>query len=127
MIEGLGIDILAEGRLLTVKNREDFEKNIFTRKEIARTRNLSRRTNVQALYFSVKEAVLKALGCGLRFGSFWRDIEIDSISRIRIAGNVRDFAAKKSVTKIHTAAARTGKYALSVVLLESDDKAQEVL
>ncbi|UCF70908.1 MAG: 4'-phosphopantetheinyl transferase superfamily protein [candidate division WOR-3 bacterium] len=126
MIEGLGIDILAKDRLLTVKNREDFEKNIFTRKEIASTPNLLRRIHVQALYFSVKEAVLKALGCGLRFGSFWRDIEIDSISRIRIAGNVRDFAVKKSVKKIHTAAARTRQYALSVVLLESEDKSQEV-
>jgi holo-[acyl-carrier-protein] synthase len=120
MIAGLGIDILDNDRLLTVKNKNDFAENVFTQGEIARTHQLSYCNRFRALYFSMKEAVLKALGCGLRFGSFWRDIEIDNLSRVRTTGSIKDFAAKKSVEKIHAASARTRQYTLSVVLLESE-------
>lgn len=118
---------MANDRLLTLKDKEEFTENVFTQKEIGFARLLAYRDRVYALYFSVKEAVMKALGCGLHTGSFWRDIEIDDKSRVRTHGSIRDLAAAKSVKKIHAASARTKKYALSVVLLESEDQFQEVL
>jgi holo-[acyl-carrier-protein] synthase len=121
MIEGLGIDILANDRLLALKNEQEFTQNVFTRKEIGFTHPLIYRDRVYAIYFSVKEAILKALGCGLRFGTFWRDVEIDNYSHIKTHGNIRDLAVKKSIKKIHTTSASTKKYALSVVLLESEN------
>ena len=121
MIEGLGIDILTNERLETLENKTEFTENVFTPEELEFTRLLPYRDRAYALYFSVKEAVLKALGCGLQFGSFWRDVEIDNYSHVKTHGNVRDFAAKKSIKKIHTTSACTKKYALSVVLLESEN------
>lgn len=122
MIEGLGIDILANERLFTLKDKEEFTQSVFTQKEIGLARLLTYRDRFYALYFSVKEAVMKALGCGLGAGSLWRDIEIDDKSRVKTHGSIRDFAAAKSVKKIHATSARTTKYALSVVLLESEDQ-----
>ena len=122
MIEGLGIDILANDRLHGIENKTEFTENVFTRKELRFTRFLTYRDRIYAVYFSLKEAVLKALGCGLRFGSFWRDIEIDSRSRVRTTGSIRDLATKKSIKTIHASSAQTRRYALSIVLLESEDQ-----
>lgn len=106
---------------MTLEHKKEFADSVFTKKELGFTRFLTFRDHAHALYFSMKEAVLKALGCGIRFGTFWRDIEIGGQSGIRTTGRVKDFAAKKSIKKIHAASARTQQYALSVVLLESED------
>jgi len=125
MMQGLGIDILAIDRFENLDNRKEFMENLFTTREIGSAQRWSRSDAVCAVYFTLKEAVLKALGCGLGAGSFWHDIDAAHADRIW-GSHVKALLDKRSITKVHDSSARTKKYALSVVLLESEDKSQEV-
>jgi holo-[acyl-carrier-protein] synthase len=127
MIKGLGIDILANDRVTRLKNREEFIRDVFTPEEL----NIAHRTTnldfTLARLFSIKEAVLKALEYGLHYGYFWRDIHVDDHSGVKMSGRLADPVKKKSIRQFHFSAAQTKKYALSIVVLESEDQSQEVL
>lgn len=127
MIKGLGIDILAKDRVTRLKNREEFIRDVSTPGELSVSRRSSTHDFALATLFSIKEAVLKSLGCGLHYGYFWRDININAHSGLRISGRLADSAKKKSIGQFHFSTAQTKEYALSVVLLESEDQSQEVI
>lgn len=125
MIKGLGIDILAKDRVTRLKNREEFIRDVYTPGELSVLRRSS--DHDLAILFSIKEALLKALGCGLHYGYFWRDISVNVHSGLRISGRLAESAKKESIGQFHFSAAQTKKYALSIVLLESEDHSQEVI
>ena len=70
----VGIDMLAISRLRAVLERhnERFLRRVYTPEEVAFCRG---RVHELAARFAAKEAVMKALGTGIR-GAGWRDIEI---------------------------------------------------
>lgn len=121
MIRGLGIDLLAVERFAALKDKEGFSRNVFTPAETGLIDRAPEGARYQALLFTLKEAVLKAVGCGLSSGSFWRNIEIGRDASVRTSGPVEEMAAAKAVTRIHNSAACTKEQALCVVLLESDN------
>ncbi|MBE0432852.1 4'-phosphopantetheinyl transferase superfamily protein [candidate division WOR-3 bacterium] len=121
MIQGLGIDLLAVRRFSALEDKEAFCRSVFTAAETGLVGRAPDRDRCAALLFALKEAALKALGCGLYFGSFWRNIDIGRDSSMRTGGAIEQMAAKKAVGKIHNSAACTGKHALCIVLLESND------
>lgn len=76
MIFGIGIDIIEISRMKHAIEKRHFVERVFTEKEIAYCK--SRGVQALASYaarFAGKEAVLKALGTGLRGGAM-TDIEI---------------------------------------------------
>lgn len=77
MVKGIGIDIIEIERIeKALKNNKRFLYRIFTSKEIDFFSENHFRKNQIAGNFAAKEAVMKALGTGLR-GFCWKDIEID--------------------------------------------------
>lgn len=75
-IHGIGVDIIEISRIKEAASRNPriFDR-LFTDKELADYRERGNRTETLAGKFAAKEAVVKALGTGLR-GFPWTDLEI---------------------------------------------------
>lgn len=81
MIVGIGLDVVELGRmekLLAGGSGERFVARVLTDGEMARYGTLSGRRAAEfvAGRFAVKEAVVKALGCGIGSAAGFRDIEV---------------------------------------------------
>ena len=119
MIKGSGIDILAAGRFCNMENKVEFINNILTPKEKKRSLAFFRRDTFYAALFTIKEAILKSLGYGLRHGSLWHHVEVDKRMVPRISRSLIRLAAEQPVEKVHVSVACTKDYALSVALAET--------
>ncbi|MFB3884212.1 MAG: holo-ACP synthase [Thermodesulfobacteriota bacterium] len=80
MIIGTGIDIVNVERIRGVMARwgDLFLARVFTLREIVLCQQRTRPSECFAVRFAAKEALLKALGRGLRNGIQWTDIEVES-------------------------------------------------
>ncbi|MBN1198199.1 MAG: holo-ACP synthase, partial [Bacteroidales bacterium] len=77
MIFGIGTDIIEVERIHKVMERDiGFRKKIFTGKEIDYCESKKHKYQHYAARFSAKEAFLKAIGTGWRFGIRFADIEV---------------------------------------------------
>ena len=108
-----GVDMIEIGRVRQVADRygQRFLQRIYTEREIAYCRG---RAPQLASRFAAKEAVMKALGTGIR-GVRWRDVEI-----------VRQRGQAPTVRLHETALARAGRLGvehLSVSLSHSEEYA----
>jgi len=116
MILGVGFDIVALDRFQALQERDGFVADILTPAErLALPDPLS--PLACALAFAAKEAVLKALGCGLTRGWRWKDIETHTHG-IRLAGDVRLFALHRGVATIRSARVCTKRHAFACVIIE---------
>ena len=120
MITGAGIDILEIERFRTLRNKSRLINDVFTKGEIALSSTYFRRDSIYAALFTLKEAVLKVVRCGLRCGTLWQQIEIDNALRPRISGTLLELAKKKPNDKIHTSVACARNFALSIALKETE-------
>ncbi len=88
MILGIGVDQVEVARIreLLRDRPEKAPRRLFTDRERAKCDSRQRREECYAARFAAKEAFVKALGCGLREGMSWTDIEIrtDGSGRPRI-------------------------------------------
>ena len=86
---GIGTDIVECLRIAKMieKHDEMFLKRVYTQREIDYSSRSKASTEHYAGRWAAKEAVLKALGTGLRGGIRWTDIEVrnDADGRPRIA------------------------------------------
>jgi len=121
MIIGVGIDIVEIGRIQAAIKRRAFIERVFTPAEQAYCE--SRGVQGAASYaarFAAKEAVLKALGTGLRGGT-WQDVEIknNSLGRplVQLSGYYQDLAAQIGVQEIHLSVTHARDYAAAQVVL----------
>ena len=78
MIIGLGNDLTDIGRVAEVleKYGERFTHRCFTEIERRKSDNRAQRAASYAKRFAAKEACAKALGTGLSFGVYWRDMGV---------------------------------------------------
>jgi len=78
MILGLGSDITDARRIAGVIERhgDRFLTRIFTDIERAKADRRKNRAETYAKRFAAKEACAKALGTGIRFGVWWRDMGV---------------------------------------------------
>ncbi len=119
MVKGSGIDILLTGRFAALGDKAGFIENVFTPREVSISSGFAQRKNFFPALFSLKEAILKAFGCGLHHGSFWQDIEIANDLSLKISHSMYDRAARPPVKRIHVSVACTKDYALSIALAEA--------
>ncbi len=118
MVKGIGVDIINLDRFENINNNQDFVRQIFSENEISvvMARNL---TSVQvAKAFALKEAVMKALGTGLHFGSYWHNIEISEFWKIELSGYLKEVSDKMKVNKIYNSFSQSKNYVTAVVIIE---------
>lgn len=110
----VGVDIIEIERIERALSRPGFRERCFTDAERAYCDSRARPAQSYAGRFAGKEAVGKALGCGVRFT--WKEIEIVGPPKpgITLAGKTLRFAERVgmreidvSLTHSHTVAAAT--------------------
>lgn len=121
MIIGVGIDIVEISRIAAAIKRTAFIDRVFTPAEqvYCESRGVQRAASYAAR-FAAKEAVLKALGTGLRGGT-WQDVEItnNSLGRplVQMTGYYQNLAGELGVQEIYLSVTHARDYAAAQVVL----------
>jgi holo-[acyl-carrier protein] synthase len=123
MIKGIGVDILAIGRIGKMIDGDDrFIRKVFTREEIEYCTSKAKIAQHYAARFTAKEAFFKALGSGWRYGMSWKDVWVENNRlgkpEIRISGKARHHFDEMKFKKIHLSVSHTEEYAVAFVLIE---------
>ena len=119
MITGIGIDIFEISRLATSSDPNSFLEQIMNESELANL-DLENSFNDASARYTIKEAVLKALGCGLEKGYFWKNIEIEFNEKITLKGELKKIADDRSIKNIHCSTTRRKQLSLSLTIMEND-------
>lgn len=121
MVVGVGLDMVHVDRLRRVIQRTPgFVERVFTAAEWAYAQAAPRHTYQRlAARFAAKEALLKALGTGLRRAK-WVEAEVchDQLGRplLALSGSLAELAAGKGVVELHLSMAHDRGYAIAHVL-----------
>lgn len=123
MIKGIGVDILAIGRMeKMIVGNDRFIRKIFTREEIEYCASKAKIAQHYAARFTAKEAFFKALGSGWRYGMSWKEVWVENNQlgkpEIRISGKARHHFDEMKFKKIHLSVSHTEEYAVAFVLIE---------
>jgi len=124
MIIGTGIDIVDISRFERFVSEENVAlfRRLFTSAEIDYCSARKRSAQHFALRFAAKEALLKALGTGLRDGLSWQDIEVvnDQLGKpdLKLYGRAAQLAAERGVTGCFLSLSHDGNCAIASVILE---------
>lgn len=122
MLGGVGCDLCAVARMERAAGRPGFCERVFTplEREYCEGRGRQKFASLAAR-FAAKEAVLKALGTGLRYGSL-QEIEVgqDELGKpeLRLYGKFAEVAAAKGVVRMAVSLTHEREYAGAVVVLE---------
>lgn len=119
----LGNDIIEIERIRqAIERSSSFVERVYTPHEIdyCESRNKGRYESFAGIY-ATKEAFIKALGTGMRHGS-WQDIEIyhDELGAplIRLQDTFKNIYETLGYTNIHVSISHCKEYAMSTVILE---------
>ena len=122
LIRGIGTDIVEISRVEKAAARQAFRERVYTEAERAYCE--SRGTQKIASYaarFAGKEAVLKALGTGLRGGTL-HDIEIlpDDLGapQVTLKGYFAKLARRKAVSNVWVSLSHSREYATAQCVME---------
>ncbi len=124
MIVGTGVDITEVPRIQASIDRfgERFLRRVFTDAEIRYCDSKVNRAERYAARFAAKEAAMKAIGTGLRFGISWHDVEVTRLPggrpTISFHGVAAQFAAKLNARGAHLSLSHTKEHAIAYVILE---------
>ncbi len=110
MIKGIGIDLVELSRFSKIS--EDFLTQVFNTEEIESIKNSPLSSGIK---FALKESILKALGKGLYFGSFWHNIILKN-NKATVKGVLRDNLSDRD--HIHTANCHSKQYACAIAIIE---------
>ena len=124
MIVGTGIDIAEVPRIAAAIERfgDRFLRRIFTEKEIRYCDSKANRIERYAARFAAKEAALKAIGTGWKYGVAWTDCEVrrepGGRPTIAFTGKAAEFAARLGVARASLSLSHTKDQAIASVILE---------
>jgi len=125
LIYGTGIDIIEVNRIRAVMERDiGFKNKIFTSAEIQYCDSKKNKYQHYAARFSAKEAFMKAIGTGWRFGIRFADIEIyhDELGKpfIRGHGKAKELLTIEGISKIHVSLSHLKEMATAIVIIEKN-------
>ena len=119
----LGNDIIEIDRIrCAIEKSKPFRERVYTSHEIdyCENRKKGRYESYTGIY-AAKEAFIKALGTGMRHGS-WQDIEVyhDELGAplIRLQDTFKEIYETLGYTDIHVSISHCKGYAMSTVILE---------
>jgi holo-[acyl-carrier protein] synthase len=123
LIFGIGIDTIEVPRIARQLSEDDrFKHRVFTEREIAYCEAKKFGEQYFAARFAAKEALLKALGTGLRGPMKWTDIEVvhDELGRpsIELAGGVGKWVGEYGISRIHVSLSHVKEVASAIVIAE---------
>lgn len=124
MIYGIGIDIVSIRRIEEIRERWGpfFTQRVYTPGEIAFCEGKSNSGQHFALRWAAKEAMLKALGLGLRGGIKWTDIEVvnDALGRpsLRVHNQAKGFLTDRKIKSAFVSISHEKDYGIAQVVLE---------
>ena len=119
----IGIDIIEIGRIekAVERWRDSFLHRIYTEPELKLCRN---KPPSLAVRFAGKEAVMKALGTGIR-GISWREIEIlaepSGKPLVRLCGKAKDKADSLGLGELAVSLSHSREYAVALVVSEGNE------
>ena len=123
MIYGVGIDLVRISRIEAAIGRhgDRFAQRILSAHELERYAASRRRASFVAKHFAAKEALLKALGTGLRMGIQWRhmDLRNDALGKpyVLCSGRVQELFAERGITASFVSLSDEDEYAAAFVTL----------
>jgi holo-[acyl-carrier protein] synthase len=127
MIYGIGTDIIEVPRIEKVMEKDlGFRDKIFSPGEIAYCETKRHKYENYAARFSAKEAFMKAIGTGWRFGIRFADIEVyhDEFGKpfIKLYGKAEELVKNEGISKIHVSLSHVKDVATAIVIVETDNK-----
>ena len=122
MIVGVGCDIIEIERSARAINSESFIRRVFTAEEAAYCQRRGQQAAASfAARFAAKEAVLKALGTGLREGSL-QEIAVDNDGLgkplVQLSGHFAMLAKQLGVKNIQISLSHSRELATAYVIME---------
>ena len=128
MIIGIGTDLVNIERIRKTLDRfgDRFEKRVFSKQEIHRSRRKYDPSSSYAKRWAAKEACSKALGIGLRMGISWKEMHIVNLSSgkpdLIIEGKAKAFliamTPKGYTPKINVSLTDDFPWAMATVIIE---------
>ncbi|WP_440441769.1 holo-ACP synthase [Phascolarctobacterium succinatutens] len=124
MIVGVGCDIIEIERIARAIKSESFIRRVFTAEEAAYCQRRGQQAAASfAARFAAKEAVLKALGTGLREGSL-QEIAVDNDGLgkplVQLSGHFAMLAKQLGVKNIQISLSHSRDFAVAYVIMEDD-------
>jgi len=123
-ILGNGIDIVENSRIEKSIKNEKFIKRIFSQYEIKASKKTKNKTNFFAKRFAAKEAFVKSIGSGFRYGINFNDISIKNNKLgkpdIYLNTKIRSLLSKKfniKKFKIFLSLADEDKFSIAYVII----------
>jgi holo-[acyl-carrier protein] synthase len=126
MILGSGIDIVSIERIEKMMGRwgDQFLGRVYTEREISRCQRQARPPECFAIRFAAKEAFLKAIGTGLRYGIQWTDIEVENDPGgkplLSLHRRAKEILQTRPIKKIFLTLSHDRPFAVAHVLLEGE-------
>lgn len=122
MIVGIGCDIIEIERIARAIKRESFIRRVFTAEEAAYCQRRGQQAAASfAARFAAKEAVLKALGTGLREGSL-QEIAVDNDvlgkPLVQLSGHFAMLAKQLGVKNIQISLSHSRELATAYAIME---------
>lgn len=122
MIVGIGCDIIEIERIARAIKSESFIRRVFTAEETAYCQRRGQQAAASfAARFAAKEAVLKALGTGLREGSL-QEIAVDNDGLgkplVQLSGHFAMLAKQLGVKNIQISLSHSREFAVAYVIME---------
>ena len=120
----VGLDLIEIGRIRSALERPRFRERCFTQTERDYCESRINPAQSYAARFAGKEAVGKALGCGVRFT--WKEIEIVGRPRpsVSLSGKTKAWAEKMKVEQVDLSMTHSKGMAAAVAILsvEKEEK-----
>lgn len=126
MIVGIGCDIIEIERIARAIKSESFIRRVFTAEEAAYCQRRGQQAAASfAARFAAKEAVLKALGTGLREGSL-QEIAVDNDGLgkplVQLSGHFAMLAKQLGVKNIQISLSHSRELATAYVIMEDGNE-----
>lgn len=122
MLLGVGCDIIEIARIKKAVQSEAFKRRVFAPEEIAYCESRGRQAAASfAARFAAKEAVLKALGTGLRGGSLTEiSVANDELGKpsVQLTGYHKQLADELGVKRISLSMSHARETAMAYVVME---------